>query len=173
MSDSNQWVYFPVKIIVRRPPEYKQYESYPVERGHINIMRGDICSPSTYSNVNRHLKNTDHPAVYEDCQTPHEPINEFFIKSVGLNYEELFKEFAIVDRRLPMTVATSFMAVSKPTSETDESIAMLHAQDRCGRVCKPVCKLPGMEVFRPCSGAVRLTGKYPLMFGNSSINVSK
>ena len=165
--DSNQWAVFPVKLIIRRPPEYKEYGSYPVEHGQINKIRGDIYSPGAYSNVNRHFINTDHPAVYQDCQAPDEPTNEIYIKSIGLNYEGLYKEFAIIDRRLPMTVATAYMAVRKPTSDIDESIAMLHAQDRCGRVCKPICKVPGTEVFKPCSGAVALTGKYPLMFGNS------
>ena len=165
--DSNQWAVFPIKLIIRRPPEYKEYGSYPVEHGRINKIRGDIYSPGAYSNVNRHFRNTDRAAVYEDCQSPDEPTNEIYIKSIGLNYEGIYKEFAIIDRRLPMTVATSYMAVRKPTSDIDESIAMLHAQDRCGRVCKPICKVPGTEVFKPCSGAVALTGKYPLMFGNS------
>ena len=166
-SDSGQWAYFPLKIIVRRPPEYKNYGSYPVERGHINKLRGDIYSPSAYSNIYRHLRNPDKPATYVDCQAPDEPTNEIYIKSVGMNYEGIYKEYAIIDRRLAVTVATAYIAVRKPTSDVDESIAMLHAQDKCGRVCKPICKVPGTEVFRPCSGAVKLTGKRPLMFGNS------
>ena len=166
-SDSSQWAYFPLKIIVRRPPEYKNYGSYPVERGHINKLRGDIYSPSAYSNVYRYLRNPDKPATYEDCKDPDEPTNEIYIKSVGLNYEGIYKEYAIVDKRLAVTVATAYIAMRKPISDVDESIAMLHAQDKCGRVCKPICKVPGTEIFRPCTGAVRLTGKYPLMFGNS------
>lgn len=166
-SDTGQWVYVPVKLILRRPPDYKSYGSYPVERGKINKVRGDIYSPSAYSNVARHLRNTEAPAIYKDCIEPETPTNTIYVKSVGLNYEGVYKEYAILDRRLAMNVATAYVAVRKPMSDTDVSVAILNAQDSCGRVCKPICKVPGSQIFRPCSGAVKITGGRPLQFGNS------
>ena len=39
------------------------------------------------------------------------------------------KEYAIVDRRLPMTVATAYIAVRKPTSD----VGRVHRNDTCPR----------------------------------------
>lgn len=166
-SDIQQWVYIPVKLILRRPPDYKSYGSYPVERGQIQQMRGDIYAPSAYSNVYRHLRRAETPAKYQDCIEPDTPTNTIYVKSVGLNYEGVYKEYAIMDKRLAITVATAYLAVRKPISATDTSVAVLNAQDSCGRICKPICKVPGTEIFRPCSGAVKVTGSVPLQFGNS------
>ena len=166
-SDIGQWVYIPVKIILKRPPDYVNYGSYRVEGGKINKLGGDIYSPSAYSNINRHLRNAQRPATYEDCINPDIPTNTIYVKSVGLNYEGVYKEYAILDRRLAITIATAYLAVKKPMSPSDTSVTMLHAQDSCGRVCKPVCKVPGTEIYRPCSGAVKVTGQSPLQFGNS------
>ena len=165
-SDIAQWVYIPVKLILRRPPDYTNYGSYPVRRG--KIQKGqDIYAPSAYSNVYRHLRKPDAPAKYEDCIEPNTPTNTIYVKSMGLNYEGIYKEYAILDRRLAITVATAYLAVRKPMSESDVSVAMLNAQDSCGRICKPICLVPGTEIYRPCSGAVKVTGGKPLQFGNS------
>lgn len=166
-SDIGQWVYVPVKIILKRPPDFSNYGSYPVERGKIVKGRGDIYAPGAYSNVNIHLRRPENPAKYENCIEPTTPTNTIYVKSVGLNYEGTYKEFAIMDKRLALTIATAYIAIKKPLSLTDVSWALLHAQDSCGRVCKPICKVPGTEIFRPCSGAVRVTGGQPLQFGNT------
>lgn len=166
-SDIGQWVYIPVKIILKRPPDFIHYDSYPVRRGKIQKMQGDIYSPSAYSNVYRHLRKPETPAKYEDCIEPETPTNTIYVKSMGLNYEGVYKEYAILDKRLALTVTTAYLAVKKPMSEADTSVAMLNAQDSCGRICKPICKVPGTEIFRPCSGAIKVTGGRPLQFGNS------
>ncbi|KAL4235030.1 hypothetical protein ACF0H5_006668 [Mactra antiquata] len=166
-SDTAQWVYVPVKIILKRPPDYTNYGSYPVHRGKIEKAAGDIYSPKAYSNIYRHLRKADSPAKYDHCIEPDTPTNTIYVKSVGLNYEGVYKEYAIMDKRLAITVATAYLAVRKPMGIHDTSVSMFHAQDSCGRVCKPICKVPGTEIFRPCSGAIKITGNRPLQFGNS------
>ncbi|WAR13224.1 TYR1-like protein [Mya arenaria] len=167
-SDTAQWVYLPIKLIIRRPPDFKSYGSYPVQRGRINKLGGDIYSPSAYSNVNRYLsKRPEDPKAYDQCLESDSMTSTIYIKSVGLNYEGVYKEYAIMDKRLAITVATAYVAVRRPLSPTDASVSILHAQDSCGRVCKPICKVPGSDVFRPCSGAVKVSGGHPLQFGNS------
>lgn len=45
---------------------------------------------------------------------------------------------------------------------------MISAYDSCGRVCRPSCLVPGStNLYRPCSGALRVNTKQPLMFGNN------
>jgi len=167
-SDTAQWVFVPIKIILRRPPDFTHYGSYPVERGMINKNMGDIYSPGAYSNVQRYLRNRpESPKTYDSCIEPEVPTNTIYIKSVGLNYEGVYKEYAILDKRLAISVVTAYLAVRRPLAATDTSVAVLHAQDSCGRVCKPICKVPGQDVFRPCSGAVQVSGARPLQFGNS------
>ncbi|KAH3774103.1 uncharacterized protein LOC127843941 [Dreissena polymorpha] len=167
-SDISQWVYIPIKLILRRPPDYKSYGSYPVNGGKLDTRMGDIYSPSAYSNVQRYLRTRpEQPATYDECLESSDPTNTIYVKSVGLNYAGVYKEYAIMDKRLAITVATAYLAVRKPQSPTDTSVAILHAQDSCGRVCKPVCKVPGTEIFRPCSGAIKVTGGKPLQFGNT------
>ncbi|KAL3858696.1 hypothetical protein ACJMK2_008957 [Sinanodonta woodiana] len=160
-SDIRQWVYIPVKIIYRRPPEYASYGSYPIYNGKISKFY-DIYAPNLYSNVYQHLKN-GHPAKYEKCIGVDKRISSIYIKSVGLNYDGIYKEYAIVDRRIAITVSTAYIAVKNPAVES--SLALIQATDPCGRVCRPVCKAPNTNIYRPCSGAVRLTSALPRHYG--------
>jgi hypothetical protein len=166
-SDIGEWVYIPVKIILKRPPEYEDYGSYPVEHGEIVELSGDIYSTSTSSNIDRYMKSSETQAKYDGCVESDSPVNEIYVKSTGINYEGVYKEYAIMDKRLPISVATVYIAVRKPFSNSYSSVAILRAQDSCGRICKPICKVPGTEIFRPCSGAIKVTGTYPFQFGNS------
>ncbi|KAL3858699.1 hypothetical protein ACJMK2_008960 [Sinanodonta woodiana] len=160
-SDIRQWVYIPVKIIYRRPPEYKSYGSYPIYNGK-SSKTNDIYAPSAYSHVYQYLKNGE-PAKYEKCVEGDKRISSVYIKSVGLNYDGTYKEYAIVDRRIAITVSTAYIAVKNPATES--SLALLQATDSCGRVCRPVCKVPNSNIYRPCTGAVRLTSAFPRHYG--------
>ncbi|KAL3858694.1 hypothetical protein ACJMK2_008955 [Sinanodonta woodiana] len=160
-SDIRQWVYVPVKIIYRRPPEYTSYGSYPIYNGKISKFY-DIYAPNVYSNVYQHLKN-GHPAKYEKCSEGDKRISSIYIKSVGLNYDGIYKEYAIVDRRIAITVSTAYIAVKNPALES--TLALIQATDSCGRVCRPVCKVPNSNIYRPCSGAIRLTSALPRHYG--------
>ncbi|KAL3858695.1 hypothetical protein ACJMK2_008956 [Sinanodonta woodiana] len=160
-SDIRQWVYIPVKIIYRRPPEYASYGSYPIYNGKISKFY-DIYAPSLYSNVYQHLKN-GHPAEYQKCTGVDKRISSIYIKSVGLNYDGMYKEYAIVDRRIAITVSTAYIAVKNPAMES--TLALIQATDSCGRVCRPVCKVPNSNIYRPCSGAIRLTSALPRHYG--------
>ncbi|KAK3600231.1 hypothetical protein CHS0354_030262 [Potamilus streckersoni] len=161
-SDIRQWVYIPVKVIYRRPPEYKSYGSYPIYNGR-SSKTNDIYAPSAYSHVNQYFK-SGKPAKYEKCAEGDQRISSVYIKSIGLNYDGIYKEYAIVDRRVAITVSTAYIAVKNPATES--SLALLQATDSCGRVCRPVCKVPNSNIYRPCSGAVRLTSAFPRHYGN-------
>ena len=52
VCDVNQWVWVPVKIVAQRPPEFQDYQSYPVQNGRISKVK-DIYEPSAYSDTSR------------------------------------------------------------------------------------------------------------------------
>lgn len=65
-----------------------------------------------------------------------------------------------------MSISIAYVAIKNPGS--GQADVMISAYDSCGRVCRPSCLLPGTtNVYRPCSGALRVNTKQPLMFGNN------
>lgn len=51
--DMSKWVWIPVKIVSKRPPEFKRYHSYPVMNGAIS-RTSDIYEPSSYMDASRY-----------------------------------------------------------------------------------------------------------------------
>ena len=52
VCDVSRWVWVPVKIVAQRPPEFHDYQSYPVNNGKVS-KANDIYEPSAYSDTNR------------------------------------------------------------------------------------------------------------------------
>jgi hypothetical protein len=52
--DVSQWVWVPVKIVTQRPPEFTDYQSFPVQNGRI-FTGTDIYSPAAYADVRQYV----------------------------------------------------------------------------------------------------------------------
>ncbi|XP_021340235.1 uncharacterized protein LOC110441431 [Mizuhopecten yessoensis] len=162
-ADIRQWVYLPVKIISRRPPNFRTYSSFPVMDGRVS-EESDIYSPLGYAMLKERFV-SGKLATNPTCQNGNADSGKVFVQSNGINYLGSYKEYAIVDRRLTISIATAFVAVKSPAEGATD--VMLSAFDSCGRMCMPFCRIPGSTVgeTRPCSGAIRVTSAYPKLYG--------
>ena len=159
-SDINQWVYIPVKVIYQRPPTYNNYASYPIVNGEMEAE--DIYSPNAFRTM-RNVMPMGKPASYAHCQAQESGAGKVYISSQGLNYMGTYKEYAVVDHRLAISIATAYVAVKSP--QFGSSQVFLNAYDSCGRICQPFCKLPGAQGFQRCSGAFRVSSAFPKLYG--------
>ncbi|XP_033755241.1 putative tyrosinase-like protein tyr-3 [Pecten maximus] len=133
-SDIREWSYIPVDIVYRRPPEFVQYQSYPVFNGQ-GMINSDIYSPTSYVGLASSLQ-IGNPAKYSECTDPHNNAGKVFIESNGLNHYGSYSEFVMVDNRLAISKTTGYIAVKSPDSGMTE--VHVSAHDSCGRVCRPV-----------------------------------
>ena len=159
-SDIHQWVYIPVKIIYQRPPSYGVYTSYPVVNGEAEEEM-DIYSPARYQNVNKVLQ-IGKPASWSHCSTT-SGAGKVYVTSRGINYIGTYKEYAIVDHRLAISVSTAYVAIKSPETGTTE--VFLSAYDECGRVCQAFCRSPGDRNLRRCPGTFRISREHPKVYG--------
>ncbi|KAK3086832.1 hypothetical protein FSP39_024227 [Pinctada imbricata] len=84
---------------------------------------------------------------------------------MGLNYDGDYKEYAIVDHRLAMSVSVTHVAIRDP--KVGQSDVLISAYDNCGRVCRPSCLQPGTQnLYKPCKGIIRVTSRSPKMYAN-------
>lgn len=163
--DTNQWAMIPVKIISVRPPKFAKYNSYPVSNGRVSLSE-DIYAPNAYSQTKRYITSRQsNPKTYKRC-TEDSAIGQVFLTSNGLNYNGYYKESAIVDQRLAVSISMGFIGVKNP-SLGGTSHALLRAHDACGRVCHAACKDPVTNEYKDCSGAVSVDTDAPLMYGTN------
>ncbi|XP_071173610.1 uncharacterized protein [Mytilus edulis] len=160
MTDIREWVYIPVEILSRRPPEKAIYDSYPVFHSNV-IYDGDVYSPDAY----RVLRNTLHTVrlgKYDYCKDTSSNAGKIFIKSEGLNYYGSYQEYAIVDNRLALSSSTAYVAVRSP--ELGMTQTLITAHDSCGRMCSAYCKIKGRSEYQPCHGALQMTSATPKQY---------
>lgn len=162
LSDVSQWVYLPVKIIYKRPPNFS-YGAYPIVNGALSNT-ADIYSPMGYKNLQQRFR-TINLATYDKCRTS--GAGTVYVVSNGLNYLGTYKEFAIVDNRMAISLSTTFVAIKSP--ERGVSEVFLSAFDSCGRICTPYCRNPASTSgeSHPCSGAIRVNSNYPKLYSNN------
>uniref|UniRef100_A0A2C9L419 Tyrosinase copper-binding domain-containing protein n=1 Tax=Biomphalaria glabrata TaxID=6526 RepID=A0A2C9L419_BIOGL len=164
--DAENWVYIPVNIFTERPPKFVEYDSYPVRRGRVDKSL-DIYSPKANNQTKAMI--TDRmgdPKTYSRCKKD-TPTGQVFLYSQGLNYIGRYKESAIVDQRLSVSISVGFVGVRKPTEGLKGlTKALIRAHDSCGRVCRVTCRNGSTGAFRPCSGVVCISNEKPLMYGN-------
>ena len=160
-SDINQWVYIPVKVVYQRPPTYATYTSFPVVNGEPDEEH-DIYSLSAQMQIKNYVA-AGKPAFYDKCLGLESGAGKVYINSQGINYMGTYKEYAIVDHRLAVSISTAYVAVKSP--EFGASEVYLSAYDSCGRVCQPYCKMAGMPGLQRCSGAFRITSDSPKLYG--------
>ncbi|CAC5400394.1 unnamed protein product [Mytilus coruscus] len=160
MTDIREWVYIPVEILSRRPPEKTIYDSYPVFHSNV-IYDGDVYSPDAY----RVLRNTLHTVrlgKYDYCKDTSSNAGKIFIKSEGLNYYGSYQEYAIVDNRMALSSSTAYVAVRSP--ELGMTQTLITAHDSCGRMCSAYCKMKGRIEYQPCHGALQMTSATPKQY---------
>ncbi|GFO16266.1 tyrosinase [Plakobranchus ocellatus] len=163
--DSSEWAMIPVKVVNVRPPKFSGYGSFPVKDGRVDSSF-DIYSPKAYSQTNRFISSKlGNPKTYKRCEGD-ESTGQVFLSSKGLNYDGYYKEAAIIDQRLAVSLSMGFVAIKKPVRGSfGVSKALIRAHDSCGRVCHAACKNEVTGKYEACSGAVALSTDLPLMFG--------
>ncbi|VDI71717.1 Hypothetical predicted protein [Mytilus galloprovincialis] len=173
-SDTREWVYLPIRVTYQRPPDFTNYGSYPIRNGK-QASKSDIYAPSGYSAMNKYIR-PGRPENYGNCKSSTSGAGEMYIQSDGLNYDGTYREYAVIDHRLAISMSVAYVAVKKPEIH-DPSDVVISAFDSCGRVCHATCLIPGTDYYRPCSGALRISDvpRFPKMyggnFGNSVMNV--
>ncbi|KAK3086021.1 hypothetical protein FSP39_012274 [Pinctada imbricata] len=162
-SDTRQWVYMPVNIVYRRPPEYKMYNSFAIYNSK-PFTTADIYAPAAYKMTKTRLE-VESLASYRFCNTGKSGAGAVFIQSNGINYIGNYKEYSIVDHRMAISMSTAFVAVKNPQLGVTE--VLLSAYDSCGRVCRPFCKDPkNPSAMRRCSGMLRINSQHPKFYGH-------
>nr|KAG5707211.1 hypothetical protein BaRGS_017895 [Batillaria attramentaria] len=165
VCDVNRWVWIPVQIMAQRPPEFKDYPSYPVQKGRIRHTN-DIYEPSAYSDTSRYIKKKN-PKAYEDCEVS-DGVGRIYVSSMGVNYDGTYKESAIIDQRLAASISVTYIAVKDPGPK-GRSEVILRAHDTCGRICHTACKVPFSNPprYEACSGVVEVTSDFPRQYGQT------
>ncbi|XP_055897259.1 uncharacterized protein LOC106051404 [Biomphalaria glabrata] len=162
ICDVKEWAILPVKIVNMRPPNLQRYSSYPVRRGMVDSHQ-DIYSPTAYNKTRIFISSLQgKPKTYERCNFD-TPVAQVFVYSQGINYVGYYKESAIVDQRLPVSISIGYVAVKKP-SPGGITQALIRAHDSCGRVCQLACKDASSSKYTQCSGAIAISEEKPLMF---------
>ena len=159
--DIRRWAYIPVEIILQRPPEFKNYKSYPVVNNR-PVKTSDVFSTVS---INKTISKT--LATYPDCKSTTSVARNIYIESYGLNYYGKYKDFTVLDQRHALSKVTAYLGVKSP--ESNHTDVIVYAYDYCGRSCRPFCLdlTSNPPEYRPCSGVVRITTEEPKMYGDN------
>ncbi|RUS89368.1 hypothetical protein EGW08_002888, partial [Elysia chlorotica] len=136
-------------------------DSYEYESAPICTARFPNCGSSFISS------RLGNPKTFKRCNGD-DDTGQVFLSSNGLNYDGFYKEAAIIDQRLAVSMSMGFVAIKRPTrGSMGVSKALIRAHDSCGRVCHAACKNDVTGKYEQCSGAVALSTDAPLMYGSN------
>ena len=157
-SDVDQWAYVPVKVIHKRT-ENVRFASFPVHNGEPQFSQ-DVFSPARQSPVAS-------VPVYKHCRTDASGALQITVTAEGLNYMGTFSDHALVDGRLPVASAMTYIGIKSPDKGMTE--VMVAAHDGCGRMCQPRCRVPASNTpsYKACAGILRITSEAPKHYGKS------
>ncbi|XP_033755086.1 tyrosinase-like protein 1 [Pecten maximus] len=160
VSDVKRWSFIPVRIIFERTPKSK-FQSFIIKDGHL-VETNDMFEAQKYKGLKVEIKKKM-PATYSKCHVSGSGASKVYVQTDGIDYSGRYKDYAVVDERLPISSSMTYVGVKNPT----EGAAQFYmtAYDSCGRVCRPQCLRNG--TYRPCSGTFRITSSYPRMYGLS------
>ena len=163
-SDVGQWAYIPVKIIHKRT-ENNRFASYPVHNGKPTISQ-DVFSPAMYPSMRNSFQKTSLP-VYKHCKTDASGARQITVTADGLNYMGTFSDYALIDSRLPISSAMTYIGIKSPDKGMTEVVVAAH--DGCGRMCEPRCLVPDSKPpsYKPCAGVLRVTSETPKHYGKT------
>ncbi|XP_060075283.1 tyrosinase-like protein 1 [Ylistrum balloti] len=160
VSDVNRWSFIPVRIIFERTPKSK-FQSFIIKDGHL-IEASDMFEAQKYQGLKVEIKKKL-PATYSKCHVSGSGASKVYVQTDGIDYSGRYKDYAVVDERLPISSSMTYIGVKNPTDGAAQFY--MTAYDSCGRVCRPQCLTNGN--YRPCSGTFRITSTYPRMYGLS------
>ncbi|XP_060075288.1 tyrosinase-like protein 1 [Ylistrum balloti] len=156
VSDEKLWVYIPVKIIYEKPSEMS---TNPVELP-------ESISPRQRNLITKEINNTEIvqptiPASSPKCHVSGSGASKVYVQTDGIDYSGRYKDYAVVDERLPISSAMIYVGVKNPKHSAAKFY--MSAFDSCGHVCKPNCLANGE--YNACSGTFQITSSSPLMYG--------
>ena len=105
------------------------------------------------------------PATYAKCLTGFSMPSRVFVEANGLNYRGFYKEISHLQKNIPTSSAITYVAVRKPDKKASE--AVISAYDSCGRLCRAYCRQAGRGDYSPCAGAIRISRRIPLHYGDN------
>ena len=105
------------------------------------------------------------PATYAKCLTGFSMPSRVFVEANGLNYRGFYKEISHLQQNIPTSSAITYVAVRKPDQNVSE--AVISAYDSCGRLCRAYCRQAGRGDYSPCAGAIRISRRIPLHYGDN------
>lgn len=158
VANASLWAFVPVRVIFERPPE-AQFESYLIQDGKL-VKSSDMFSNKNYTGFTLEIRKKM-PATYKKCHVSGSGASKVYVQTDGIDYSGRYKDYAVVDERLPISSSMTYVGVKNPTDGAAQFY--MTAYDSCGRVCKPQCLINGL--YQPCSGAFRVTSSFPKMYG--------
>ena len=163
-SDVYMWAFIPVKVIHRRT-ENDRFASFPVHNGNPSTSE-DMFSPATYRNLKTQIRQSL-ARTYEHCKTDISGAHQIRVTSDGLNYMGTFSDYALIDLRLPMASAMTYIGIKSPDKGMTEVLVAAH--DGCGRICEPRCLVNTSKApsYKLCTGVLRITSENPKQYGNT------
>ena len=161
-SNTDLWGFLPVKVVHVRSKK-QVYNSFTVQNGTVQSS----TSYDFYDNqpdirkIDQYTR-PGHPKHFKHCKTDPSGALRINVNSFGLNYQGNYDEYAIVDDRIPVSSAMTYVAVRRPTRRRS-SMVYLTSFDSCGRYCTPECLVPRSNPprYRPCTGAIQINRRYP------------
>ena len=87
------------------------------------------------------------------------------IDTFGLSYVGYFGDCINFDGRIKNSESLEMMAFEKPTVNTKSVYVRVY--DTEGNICQPTCLIAGSD-YQECSGALKITPDYPLMYYDKS-----
>nr|ALG64484.1 tyrosinase [Meretrix meretrix] len=153
------WAYIPVKVVIKRPPEYHGFEQY-------SLYNQVSHAPYSYKDE---LYRGGSQKRCERCFDHLDTVGKITIVSRGLNYGGCADESVLLDNRLPVSEGKVAVPVKMPLG-SESSEVILAAFDPCGRACKPLFKkasYDGTVTDSKFSGGIKVTYSQPEQFSHS------
>ncbi|KAH3884931.1 hypothetical protein DPMN_008917 [Dreissena polymorpha] len=151
-----EYAYVPVKIVTKRPSNYKHFSKYSLYEKPMNGL-----------GFKQELVNIGTNKPYRSCDKSLDSPGKIKIVAYGINHGAYSEEYVITDNRLAISESSGVIAVKLPTG-LHPSEVMVAAFDSCGRVCRPYCKSgANMAHNSYFTGGVRISVTSPLIYGTS------
>ena len=112
------------------------------------------------------LEKTKAPATYAKCLTGFSVPNRVFVEANGLNYRGFYKEISHLEKNVPTSNTITYVGVRKPDKTSSELV--VSAYDSCGRLCRTYCRQGTRNIYKPCTGSVRISSRMPLGYGRNT-----
>lgn len=163
VPDIKRWVFIPVIVKHKRPPGL-YFNSKVIVHG--DIQAGvDVYS---YAMILNDTKTNRDQATFPNRNIPSKVgFDKVFVQVDGLSYSGKYKDYAVVDSRLPISESVTFVGVKSP--KLNNSRSYVSAYDSHGRLCHAYCLVYGSNPpeYKKCSGVIDLTTTSPFMYGDS------